>query len=73
MGIVPAATRLGDLVCVLFGGQVLYTLRSTGQDLYEFVGECYIHGLMDGEAFEQSDAQATNKEILNITLFVRAI
>ena len=63
MGIVPAAAKVGDLVCVLLGGQVLYVLRSTDQyNLYEIVGECYIHGLMDGEAFEYGDAQAMNKE-----------
>ena len=66
MGIVPAATMLGDFVCILFGGQVLYVLRSTGQDLYKFVGECYIHGLMDGEAFEQGDAQALDKETFSL-------
>ncbi len=63
MGIVPAATRVGDLVCVLFGGQVLYILRSISQDpLYEFLGECYIHGLMDGEAFEQEDTRDADQE-----------
>lgn len=66
MGIVPAATRLGDLVGVLFGGQVFYVLRDAGQDVYEFVGECYIHGLMDGEAFQQGDARATYKERLTL-------
>ena len=66
MGIVPAATSLGDLVCILFGGQVLYVLRSTGQDLYEFMGECYIHGLMDGEFFEQGAAQAINTETFSL-------
>ncbi|KAL9119653.1 MAG: hypothetical protein Q9187_003794 [Circinaria calcarea] len=66
MGIVPAATSLGDLVCMLFGGQVLYVLRSTGQDHYEFMGECYIHGSMDGEAFEQGAAQAIDRETFSL-------
>ncbi|OCL11408.1 hypothetical protein AOQ84DRAFT_269871, partial [Glonium stellatum] len=50
MGIGPAACEIGDIVCVLFGGQVLYVLRPRNNGKYEFVGECYIHGLMDGQA-----------------------
>lgn len=49
IGIVPETTEVGDIVCVLLGGQVLYTLRYPGAgDEYEYIGEAYIHGLMDG-------------------------
>ena len=66
MGIFPAATRVGDLVCVLFGGQVLYVLRGADHNHFEFVGECYIHGLMDGEAFKQGDTHVAEKETFNL-------
>ncbi|MCJ1358202.1 MAG: hypothetical protein MMC33_008201 [Icmadophila ericetorum] len=52
MGLVPAATQIGDKVCVLYEGLALYVLRDVGQGFYQFVGECYIHGFMDGQAIE---------------------
>lgn len=43
----------GDIVCVLFGGNVPYILRSTGvEGQYLFIGECYVQELMDGQALE---------------------
>lgn len=50
IGLAPAAAMLGDKICPLLGGQVLYVLRERGEGKWEFVGECYVHGLMDGEA-----------------------
>lgn len=49
IGVVPETAGVGDIVSVLLGGQVLYTLRYPGAgDEYEYIGEAYIHGLMDG-------------------------
>jgi len=43
----------GDIVCVLFGGNVPYILRSTGvEGQYLCIGECYVQELMDGQALE---------------------
>lgn len=49
MGLVRKDVAVGDEVFVLLGGEVLYVLRPE-RDHYLFVGECYLHGLMDGEA-----------------------
>ena len=49
MCLAPGETRPGDQICVLLGGHVLYVLRPVGQN-WLFIGECYVHGLMDGEA-----------------------
>ncbi|KAK5657875.1 hypothetical protein OQA88_2423 [Cercophora sp. LCS_1] len=51
----PPATRRGDKLCLLFGGKTMFCLRPDG-DEYRFVGECYVHGLMDGEALEKETA-----------------
>lgn len=51
IGWVPRDTREDDVVCVLFGGRVPYVLRPCERG-YTLVGECYIHGLMEGEAME---------------------
>ncbi|EHK21833.1 uncharacterized protein TRIVIDRAFT_222685 [Trichoderma virens Gv29-8] len=45
----PVVIEKGDVVCVLFGGRLLFCLRSIG-NRYLLVGECYTHGLMEGEA-----------------------
>jgi hypothetical protein len=51
LGLGPAAAQHGDIVSLLLGVQVLYVLRSASEDDHcEFVGECYVHGLMDGQA-----------------------
>ena len=49
MCLAPGETQPGDQICVLLGGHVLYILRPT-RESWSFVGECYVHGLMDGEA-----------------------
>jgi hypothetical protein len=51
MALVPQSVREGDQVFVLLGGQVLYVLRPVGPT-FKFVGECYVHGLMDGEVLD---------------------
>lgn len=53
IGLVPHNALAGDLVVVLHGAQVPFVIRpsaATGGRQYELVGECYVHGLMDGEA-----------------------
>ncbi|TVY83117.1 Heterokaryon incompatibility protein 6 OR allele, partial [Lachnellula suecica] len=55
IGLVPAATKRGDCVCVLLGCSnpvILRKLESGREESYELIGECYIHGMMDGEAVE---------------------
>jgi hypothetical protein len=43
----------GDVVCILFGGNVPYILRPTDiEGQYILIGECYVKGLMQGEALE---------------------
>ena len=40
----------GDNICVLYGGISLFVLRHTsGNAMYKFLGEAYVHGLMDAE------------------------
>jgi hypothetical protein len=48
---VPTTAVVGDEIWALAGGQVFYVLRPVTQERthYTFIGECYAHGLMDGE------------------------
>lgn len=66
MGLGPAKMRTGDHVYILLGGKTPFILRNSSHraglnlglsdhaamdrpDL-EVIGDCYLHGLMDGEA-----------------------
>jgi hypothetical protein len=54
IGLVPPKTEVGDKVCILFGGRTPFLLRDAGGGKHVLVGECYIHGMMDGEALPQA-------------------
>jgi hypothetical protein len=53
-GLAPPDTKENDRVCILFGCSVPCILRpcksENGTQYFEFVGEAYIYGRMDGEA-----------------------
>jgi hypothetical protein len=53
VGVVPNHTRVGDVISIFSGGAVPFLLRKTGAKSgeYQLVGECYIYGIMRGEAF----------------------
>lgn len=46
---VPKSARNGDIICILFGGEVPYLLRPRGPGFFRVIGECYVHGIMHGE------------------------
>jgi hypothetical protein len=51
VGLVPQFSIKGDAVAVIIGAQTPFVVRPvTGETKYQLVGECYIHGIMDGEA-----------------------
>jgi hypothetical protein len=46
-----APPLLGSEIWLLFGGRTLYILHDE-EDCYTYVGECFIHGLMNGEGID---------------------
>lgn len=65
MGWVPQRAQIGDLVCIFQGCSVPFVIRKAffknarlpflvgpAIPYYEVVGECYIHGYMEGEAIK---------------------
>ncbi|KAH7310337.1 heterokaryon incompatibility protein-domain-containing protein [Rhexocercosporidium sp. MPI-PUGE-AT-0058] len=50
-GIGPGAAQTGDHIALLYGGNAPCVLRPKGL-YYQFVGECYLHQHMHGEAIE---------------------
>jgi hypothetical protein len=79
VGFAPPGSRVGDVVCLFLGCQTPSIIRRyrkhsvAGQGkrkprggaakLYQLVGECYLHGMMDGEMV-QTDAE---KEVFRLT------
>ena len=55
----PDAMDDGDAVVVLHGGRTPFVLRRRrdGGDGWTLVGECYVHGIMNGEALQMPDRQ----------------
>lgn len=51
LGLVPALTQIGDRVALLKGLKPPVILRPKEHG-WEFVGDCYVHGVMNGEVFQ---------------------
>ena len=63
IGLGPTRTEIGDVVTIIFGTQVPIVLRPLAEERFEFVGEAYFHGLMDGEYME-TNPQGETFEII---------
>ena len=64
LGLGPPQAQRGDLIYIILGAYTPFLLRQKtageGQRrLYELVGECYMHGLMNGEGLDMGEEQAT--------------
>lgn len=65
-GLIPWYSEEGDLVCCLAGGSVPYVLRQSDDgDDFKLIGECYIHGVMQGEALR--GAQLEDLEVFQLS------
>jgi hypothetical protein len=68
LGLAPQSVREGDLICIVYGCSVPVVLRKfwideeTKNCYYVLIGECYIHGMMDGEAFRILQEMKIEKE-----------
>lgn len=51
----PRDTVVTDLVCILYGCNVPVILRPQNQH-FKMIGECFLHGFMDGEAFSKMNS-----------------
>ncbi|MCJ1259478.1 hypothetical protein MMC24_007316 [Lignoscripta atroalba] len=60
LGLGPPQTVGGEKIFVLYGGKAPFVLRAKTEKTindgpvpcYELVGDCYVHGIMDGEAMD---------------------
>ncbi|KAF4339480.1 heterokaryon incompatibility (het-6OR allele) [Fusarium beomiforme] len=54
--------RAGDVIAVLLGGNMPFILRPLEDGTFGYVGQVFVHGIMDGEALQQG------RELRRITL-----
>jgi hypothetical protein len=52
IGLGPKEIDDGDQICSIFGNETLFLLRPKGENEWTFVGECYVHGLMDSQIYD---------------------
>jgi hypothetical protein len=55
LGLGQEGFQIGDIICVFSGGEVPFLLRhiSLPEDRkFQLLSECYVHGVMDGEALQ---------------------
>ena len=63
VGQFPVDARKGDVVCVPLGSAVPFVVRRVRGESFTLVGECYVHGIMQGEIFERDSIDAKYIEI----------
>ena len=64
VGLAPTSARKGDEVWIVRGSKIPLLLRKQSERTYRFVGEIYIHGLMNGELFEQEHGLTIQQVVL---------
>jgi len=52
MALAPASTREGDYVVLFEGGRLPLVVRKN-EEYWTILGDCYVHGIMNGEAFDK--------------------
>ncbi|GME47965.1 HET-domain-containing protein [Neofusicoccum parvum] len=58
-GFTRKETKPGDTIVILHGARIPYALRKTeDESKYQIVGNCYIEGIMDGEAVDWEEDEA---------------
>jgi Heterokaryon incompatibility protein (HET) len=57
IGIGASSMRVGDDVYVLCGGRSPFVLRSVDDGHFKLIGDCYVHGIMDGEIFDNENTK----------------
>jgi hypothetical protein len=65
MGIGPDAMKEGDIIAILFGGSVPYVVRTVDQN-HKLVGECYVVGLMNGEAMSTWKDEGSKRKVFDL-------
>ncbi|KAG8525465.1 uncharacterized protein KY384_009109 [Bacidia gigantensis] len=52
IGLAPKDIEVSDCICLIFGVEVPIVLRAQENGCMEIIGECYCHGIMEGEGLK---------------------
>jgi hypothetical protein len=56
LGMGREVVAIGDWLCIFLGAETPFLLREvSSQSEFNLLGECYVHGIMDGEAMSATD------------------
>lgn len=65
IGLLPRGTKLGDQICVFLGAHVPFIIRHHEKgDSYQLIGECYVHGIMEGEVMLMEDLKKVEIQLI---------
>lgn len=59
VGLAPSHAEVKDVIVIIYGAIVPFVLRDLGNGQYQFIGEAYVHGIMDGEYIEKDPQTET--------------
>ena len=65
LGLAPQSVKEQDLICIIYGCSVPVVLRPVKENdkcHHVLIGECYIHGMMDGKAFRLLHGMNTKRK-----------
>jgi hypothetical protein len=65
IGTVAAQAIVGDKIAVLLGCDMPVVLRPKG-NYYQYIGSCFVEGLMDGEAVRGLEDGRVKTEIISL-------
>ncbi|KAK6435373.1 hypothetical protein LTR95_008437 [Oleoguttula sp. CCFEE 5521] len=58
LALVPKSAAVGDLIVLCKGGRVPLCLRPVDEVTFTLLGEAYVHGVVNGEAFDEELCEA---------------
>jgi hypothetical protein len=56
IGLVPQKTQIGDSICIFERSELPLVLRPR-ETKNEFIGQCYVHGIMGGEVWSHIEIE----------------
>ncbi|KAK0128770.1 hypothetical protein ONS95_000721 [Cadophora gregata] len=64
LGMLPVGSRPGDEICGILRAKTPYVIRKKSNGCYQLIGECYIHGMMNGELFRLPNLRARVQDVI---------
>ena len=73
IGLAPTDCKKGDVICVFLGAAVPHVLRPNAAGAWEtstfsFVGDCYLHGIMNSEVLDMLKRKNTKLKLRDIII-----